>query len=187
MNCRSVTSLVKPTLLILSGVVLLLSITGATNAKPTTNLRSNLRPSGSDANFINMKAARRILVHVISRKGKAISKRAVRLPAACSCAVAPDELDGFGSCFGNCLRGWGVSYGSLITCGGICALAATGNPVGIGVCAACVGTAEWIVAGCAMNCMYSGRYGLLEEARSRRARRHGLQQAKIILKRVTLG
>jgi hypothetical protein len=162
-------------------------MTRATNARPTINLPSNPRPNGSEANFINTKEAKRILVHMISRKGKVISKRAMRLPAACSCAVAPDELDGFGSCFGNCLRGWGVSYGSLITCGGICALASTGNPIGIGVCAACLGTGEWIVAGCALNCMYSGRYGLLEEARSGRARRHGLQQAKLILKRVTSG
>jgi hypothetical protein len=78
-------------------------------------------------------------------------------PKPNACANLQD-LDGFGGCFGNCLRAWGVNYGSGTTCGAICAIAATGNPVAIGVCAACIGVAEWIVAGCAMKCSWDSSF-----------------------------
>lgn len=78
-----------------------------------------------------------------------------------ACATIQEEFGGFGGCFGGCLRSWGVNYGSGTTCGAICAVAATGNPVAIGVCAGCIGTAEWIVAGCAMKCVWSSSF--LEE------------------------
>jgi hypothetical protein len=186
MNCRSVGSLIKPALLILSGVVLLVSMTPTTNAKPKPNLTSSLGTSGSAAHLVNTKEARRILIRLISRKAKGNLKAAANLRAAGNCAVAQDGWGGFGGCFRSCLASWGVSYGSLVTCGAVCGLAATGNPIGIGVCAACVGTGEWIVAGCALNCIGGGgRWGYLEEVKSHRARTRGLQQAKLTVKRVT--
>lgn len=87
------------------------------------------------------------------------SKTLRRLSIRSACAI--QDADGFGSCFGGCLRSWGVNYGSGTTCGAICAVAATGNPVAIGVCAGCLGTAEWIVGGCAMRCVWSS--SVLEE------------------------
>jgi hypothetical protein len=188
MNCRSVRGFIKPSLLILSGVVLLFSMTGATNAKPKLNFPSKAGTSPG-AGYLSAKEDKLIPTGVVSRKGKTSSKRALRLPAGCSCAAAPDEFGGFGSCFRSCLTSWGVSYGSLITCGAVCGLAASGNPVGIAVCAACVGTGEWIVAGCVLNCIGGGsRWGYLEEVKSRhRARTRGLQQARLIVKRVTSG
>jgi hypothetical protein len=189
MNCRTFRSLVKPALLILSGAVLLLSMTQATNAKPKLNFPSNAGTNGSGAGYLSAKEDKLSPTAVTSRKTKSGSRRAVRLPAGCSCNAAPDEWGGFGGCFRSCLQGWGVSYGSLITCGGVCGLAATGNPVGIAVCAACLGTGEWIIAGCALNCIGGGgRWGFLEEVKSRhRTHTHALQQAKLTVKRVTSG
>ena len=188
MNFRSVRSLVKPALLISFGVIFLLSMTRSTNAKPKANLPANLITSNSAAHSADAKEARRILIRLINRKAKGNSKATVRLPAACNCAVAPDDADGFGSCFGGCLQSWGISYGSLTTCTAICGLAATGNPVGIAGCAACLGTAEWIVMGCSLRCLYQdSRWGLLDQVKSRRLRTRGLQQAKLTVKRVTSG
>lgn len=188
MICRSLRTLVKPALLILSGVVLLLSMTRATHARPKINFTLNLVTNGSEARSINTKEARRILIRLISRKAKGNSKAAVRLPTACSCAVAPDDADGFGSCFRGCLQSWGISYGSLTTCSGLCGLAATGNPVAIAGCAACLGTAEWIVMGCSLRCLYQdSRWGLLDTVKSRRPRTRGSQQARLTVKRVTSG
>ncbi len=74
----------------------------------------------------------------------------------CGCAVAPDGLDGFGSCFNQCLTDWHVNQTTILACEGTCAAAGTGNPVAIAFCAACLGVGEWIVAGCAMKCVYAG-------------------------------
>jgi hypothetical protein len=190
MNCRSVRSLVKPALLTLSGVVLLVSITLTTNAKPKTNFPSNLGASDSAAHFVNAKEARRIVIRLINRKAKGNLKGAANLSASCSCAAAPDEwgFGGFGTCFSGCLQSWGIGYGSLTTCSGICGLAATGNPVGIAGCAACLGTAEWIVMGCSLHCLYKEtRWGSLETVKSRHSRTRGSQQARLTAKRVTSG
>lgn len=71
------------------------------------------------------------------------------------CVVIPDDLEGFSGCFAGCLRSWGLDYKSGTACGTLCVAAATGNPVAIVGCAACLGTAEWIVGGCAMKCVWS--------------------------------
>jgi len=71
----------------------------------------------------------------------------------CGCAV-PDELDGFGSCFKNCLSSWGINQTTVIACGVSCTAAGSGNPIGIAICAGCLGVGEWIVAGCAMSCVW---------------------------------
>jgi hypothetical protein len=166
---------------------LLVSLSPTANAKPKTNFPMNLGTSGSGARVVNAKEAKRILIRLISRKGK--GNAAANLSAPCTCAAAQDWGSfGFGGCFRSCMTSWGVSYGSLITCGGVCALAMTANPIAIGVCAACVGTGEWVVAGCVLNCVGGGgRWGYLEEAKSRRARTRGSQQAKLNVKRVTSG
>ena len=74
----------------------------------------------------------------------------------CGCTLAPqDGDDAFGGCWQRCLNRSGISTTTVIACGGVCVSAGTGNPVALGLCAACLGTGEWIVAGCAMYCVWS--------------------------------
>jgi|SoiMethySBSTD1v2_1073268.scaffolds.fasta_scaffold1087686_1 hypothetical protein len=74
-------------------------------------------------------------------------------PNGCGCSLIQDT-ESSGGCFSKCLQSWGLGYGSTLACGGACIAAGTGNPIGIAVCAACLGTAEWIVMGCAMSCAW---------------------------------
>ena len=77
-------------------------------------------------------------------------------PKGCGCGIVQDDLDGFGSCFKNCLSSWGINQTTVIACGVTCTAAGTGNPIGIALCAGCLGVGEWIVAGCAMSCSWGG-------------------------------
>ena len=108
----------------------------------------------------DMLARARTRVRRDSRTLSKLRSKTLRHLSSKACATI-QELSGFGGCFGGCLRSWNLNYGTGTTCGAVCGLAATGNPVAIGVCAACVGTAEWIVAGCAMKCVWSSSF--LEE------------------------
>lgn len=56
--------------------------------------------------------------------------------------------------FASCLSAWGINSTTITVCAGACVAAGTANPVGIAVCAACLGTAEWIVVGCAMRSVW---------------------------------
>ena len=60
--------------------------------------------------------------------------------------------DGFGSCFGNCLKGAGVSPMQIVLCGTSCALWETG--VGLIVCAVCVGLDVTAITFCATGCSF---------------------------------
>jgi hypothetical protein len=185
MNCKSVSGLVKQSLLVLS-VAFLLATTTVTEAKTRNTIPGNKRADTSKMDFVSTKDVKRILIRLINRKAAGNSKSAASIPVACSCSPAPNELGGFGGCFRDCLQSWGISYSSLITCGGVCGLAATGNPVAIGVCAGCLGTGEWIVAGCILYCVSPGKgYGYLEEVRLRGPRPPGTHQAKTKLKPAT--
>ena len=93
----------------------------------------------------------------VRRDSRTLSKQRSKTlrPVSSNACATIQEYGGFGGCFGGCLRSWNVNYGTGTTCGAVCVVAATGNPVGIGVCAACLGTAEWIVAGCSLKCVWS--------------------------------
>jgi len=71
----------------------------------------------------------------------------------CGCGV-PYDGDDFGSCFNNCLANNHINQATIIACGAMCTGAGTGNPIGIALCAGCLGIGEWIVAGCAMSCVW---------------------------------
>jgi hypothetical protein len=86
-------------------------------------------------------------------------------PNGCGCSLVQDS-DGFGGCFTRCLQSWGISYASAVACGGACVGASAGNPIAIAVCAACLGTGEWIVLGCSLNCAWTRNFGELMEARA---------------------
>jgi hypothetical protein len=160
MNCRSLTSLAKPPLLVLIMIFLCFSASATPAAKSRTSARPDSRKLESKS-FTNAKGLKRYLFRIVGGKGKKL-----KAVSACYCAAAPEEWEAWGGCFKGCLTSWGLSYGSATTCGGICAIAATGNPIGIGVCAGCLGTAEWIVAGCAMSCAWArGGNTWLEQVR----------------------
>jgi hypothetical protein len=99
----------------------------------------------------------------------------------CGCGV-PDELDGFGSCFSNCLSSWHINQSTILGCGGVCVAAGNGNLVGVALCAGCLGIGEWIVAGCAMSCAWhsggGGRGDVLGKNLKHRASPSGSAQAK---------
>ncbi len=82
----------------------------------------------------------------------------------CGCSLAQPQ-DSFGSCWRTCLNSWGISTTSIIACSGSCIGAGTGNPVAIAICAGCLGTGEWILAGCAGYCVWggSGGHGVLQQ------------------------
>jgi hypothetical protein len=183
MICRRVTSFVKPALLVLCAVVFAFSASRATSANPRNNAIPKLNAIVRNSNAVlNGREAKRNLLRMIIRKAKTDPKVATLL-TACGCPVLPQDAEGlFGGCFRNCLASWGISYGSLLTCGGVCVVAATGNPIAIGVCAACLGTAEWIVGGCAMNCVWGRRIALEEswvKNQLPRSRSRGSRRAKL--------
>jgi hypothetical protein len=87
-------------------------------------------------------------------KSKALRRSASK---ACACSMV-DELDGGGSCFSNCLVSWGVTREKAAGCLTVCVAAGTGNPVAIAVCAACLGTAEWIAGYCGLRCAWNSAF-----------------------------
>jgi hypothetical protein len=171
MNCRKVTSLVKPALLTLCAVAFSVSTSHTTLANSKTNVPTRLAIT-----VLNTKQGKTTLLRIIRSKARTNPKFAKALSTACGCAVIPEEEEGFGSCFGNCLRSNGVSLISLASCGGVCSV----NLVG---CAVCVGVSEWVVLGCAQYCVWfgggGGRIGNLEGRQLRPPRIRGLQQAKL--------
>jgi hypothetical protein len=117
-------------------------------------LNSRVDVSVNQPNTVSGKLARvSIRTPRLSRRVRA--KLAKMLSTGCRCALAEDDF-AFNSCLGGCLASWGVSTTTLLACGGFCVGAGTGNPVGIALCAGCLGTAEWVVAGCAMYCAWGG-------------------------------
>lgn len=188
MNSLKVQGWLKPFLLVMSAVVLSFSATVSAPAKSAedsiekTKQFVSVNVSIDDPKVtrtVNAPVLKRQLTRLVERKVKANPKLAKSLCVPCSCTAVPDYADGFGSCFSGCLQAWGISYGTVLACGGICAVAATGNPVGIGVCAACLGTGEWIVAGCALRCLWNRGYAGLEEARLRPAKGRRLPRVKL--------
>jgi hypothetical protein len=179
MRGRTLNSFVKPALLILCAVGLSLTAYRPIQANAPEKTGVTVLTSKGSGNFLNAKGLKRGLLRVITRKA-GTNPKVKKVMAGCTCALGPDDWGGTG-CFSSCLASWGISFGSLVTCGGTCAIAATGNPIGIVVCAACLGTAEWIVAGCALHCI-SSRWGLLESS-TKKPKLRGTQQARLTLKR----
>lgn len=127
-----------------------------TEAKVLSNRNNRDFKVGSLNHDVLARARKRV-----RRDSRTLSKqrsKTLRHLSSNACATIQEEFGGSGGCFGSCLRSWNLNYGSGTTCGAVCGLAATGNPVAIGVCAACVGTAEWIVGGCAMKCVWSSSF-----------------------------
>jgi hypothetical protein len=175
---RRVRNYLKPVVLMLCAAAFTLSLSSAIVAKSRRDAKVNAMVANSKS-VVSAKDVKRNLLRMISRKAKNSSGQ-----TGCRWAVVMQEVVGPGSRFRNCLQDWGISYGSLITCGGVCGLAATGNPIGIGVCAACLGTAEWIVAGCALEAIMN-RWAMFDGRLSRPPRLRGLHQAKISFLRPT--
>lgn len=143
-------NLAKPSLLILGAVVLFFSASQVSAANSPNALTNKAETAG----VAKAKGVKRSLNRTLTRK---MNAKLAKLVTACGCtAAALQDSDGFGSCLKGCLASWGVNPANITACAGVCVVAGTGNPVGIGLCAACVGTTEWIVGGCAMKCVWGG-------------------------------
>jgi hypothetical protein len=115
----------------------------------------------------------------LSRRARA--RLATLVSRGCGCALAQDQ-DVFGSCWRTCVMSWGVSYSTIVACGGSCIGAATGNPIAIAVCAACVGTSEWVLAGCALYCSWGsggGGHGILQQDPQAKLRHRSTNSTRI--------
>jgi len=84
----------------------------------------------------------------------------------CGCSLVQDQ-DLSSGCFTRCLQSWGISYRTVVACLGTCGGASTGNPIFIGICAACLGTGEWIVMGCSLSCVWRDGFAELMEVKAR--------------------
>lgn len=128
------------------------------SVKPTT--KSRLETSRSLT--VNSQKVRFIDVKLFSPDGKELTNLSPEVRKKLNAAVAKSLCngdygmlqDGFGSCFGNCLKSFGVSPIQLVLCGTSCALWETG--VGLIICAVCVGLDVTAVTFCAVGC---GAYG----------------------------
>lgn len=148
--------MIRKSVLVLIGVVLFsLSLSNKTAAR---DLRL---PADSPNRLVLMDRAD--LLKLASRYGLTIRRikvspdlksRLTKLGSkGCGCGLVPDD-DDFGSCFKNCLSSWGINQTTVLACGATCTAAGTGNPIGIALCAGCLGVGEWIVAGCALSCTW---------------------------------
>lgn len=100
----------------------------------------------------------------------------------CNCAVVNDLEGTFTLCFTNCLSVW-VDSKTAAACAATCVAAGTGNVVAIGLCAACVGTGEWIAGYCAMKCVWGHAFstdsGPISKRRTRSRSPRGTELTKV--------
>ena len=108
-----------------------------------------------------------------SPKEKIKTLRNISKACNCNCTM-PQELGGFGSCFGSCLQNLGVSSARILACTGLCVAAATGNPFGIVACVTCLGVTQWTVEYCGMKCAWGNAFApdTGAEAKTRSQRRN---------------
>jgi hypothetical protein len=139
-----------------------LVIPDGTQAKALSKFgKRGIKTSHMNVNVNVMRGDRKTLARTASKQ----SAKTPRQLANCSCTCAVvQEFAGFGTCFSNCLKDWYINQATIIACAGACVGAGTGNPVGITVCAACLGTGEWIVAGCAGKCFWKEMVGVVESS-----------------------
>lgn len=106
----------------------------------------------------------------------------------CNCAMVNDLDGSFTGCFSTCLGSW-VDSKTAAACAATCVAAGTGNMVAIGICAACVGTGEWIAGYCAMKCAWGGAAFSTDAARfsKRRTRSRNLRGTELTKVRVQIG
>lgn len=135
--------------------VSLLVSASQTQAKVQLNFDSRQHDVSNRVAFMNHEALRMarsfgLKVHTVKVSKRDLEKLNKLSSKGCGCALAPE--DGAGCNAKDCVMGFGVNYGSMVTCGAVCALAWTGNPVAIVVCCACLGIGEWIILYCLATC-----------------------------------
>ena len=179
MTCSRIKSVMKPSLLMLCGLVLLLAASRPTVAKsPADSVKDAATVRNSSGAKINANAAKRALPRNTRGKFKASSKLSRSLSAACTCAVSVAQGSSIGSCFKQCLLDSGISAVSLASCGAVCST----NLIG---CAICVGVQEWVVLACGQYCAWRKVF-YNSEASLRHSRKRGVQPIKRIPKPATV-
>jgi len=179
MTCSRIKRVMKPSLLILCGLVLSLAASRPTVAKsPADSVKDAAtvrNPSGAN---INANAAKRALPRITRGKFKANSKLSRSLSATCTCAVSVAQVSSLGSCFKQCLVDAGVNAVTLASCGAVC----SSNLIG---CAICVGVQEWVALACGQYCAWRKVF-YNSEASLRHSRKRGGQPIKRIPKPATV-
>ena len=125
----------------------------------------------TQAKVLSMNSGKReVKASSTSTKGKSRTlRRALCKP--CNCAAVNDLAGNFSGCFSGCMGAW-VDSKTAAACAATCVAAGTGNVVAIGLCAACVGTGEWIAGYCAMKCVWgASAFSIESEAISKRRTR----------------
>lgn len=137
-------------------LILPLSVVSQTEAKVQSNLDSGQYSGSKRVVFMNLddltRLAKRSGLKVHKVKFVKFSKhdleRLAKLSSnGCGCAL-PEEAAGKGwDCFKGCLETWGVPSPMIWACVAAC----TAGPIS---CIACLGIAEYIVAGCNLWCVW---------------------------------
>jgi hypothetical protein len=144
----------------------------------------------SPAEFSRIASRAGVTIRTVKISKRDLAKLASSGPKGCGCIAAPQdvELSGFGGCFYNCLARW-ANTTAIAICGGGCIAAGTGNPVGIGICAACLGIEEWIVAGCSLKCVWFSSKNIVPKMppNSRRSQSRNANLARLSLNPTTPG
>lgn len=180
MTCSRIKSVMKPTLLILCGLVLSLAASRPTVAKsPADSVKDATTVRNSSAADINANAAKRSLPRITHSKAKRISTLSKSLSKTCGCPVSAEEFSGFASCMKKCLKDAGVNLVTLATCAGACG---GGNFI---ACAICAGVQEWVVLGCGQYCAWYQVFSYAE-ASMRPSKNRRLQQRKLSPQRAAL-
>ena|SRR5688500_15206632 len=145
--------------LLLGFAVLSVALLGGsieTQAKIRSVTRNNpLKVEHSSVNGASLLRTRKS--RTLKEKSKALRVGASKA-CACACPLVQDLAGGFGSCFSDCLYSAGVTREKAAACLTICVAAGTGNPVGIAVCAACLGIGEWIAGYCGLKCAWNSTF-----------------------------
>ena len=135
--------------------------------QPNPNIGQNKGSKGivfvNQRQLLQIANSHGVKVHTFKISKQYLAKLAASGPKGCGCALLEEAGGGAARCFKECLEGW-VSNTEIVICGAACIASGTGNPVGIAICAACLGIGEWIVVGCAAYCAYYATENLAPKA-----------------------
>ena len=123
---------------------------------------NTLRQSG----FLSPSKGLSLRIPVVNLSKRDLAKLKWALTRSAHAVIPQDDLSA--GCFGDCLRGSGISPAQLAGCGAVCSV----NLVG---CAICAGVSEWIILACGQICVWRGLISE-QDAVSNRHPRHSTKR-----------